>query len=343
MTSDYKPTIAFLSVPTIGDSLLLFIVAQNLQRNGFQVTYYSDYIHQLRNWLFNITTKPLPKIEHITTVLTNHDIVFCTSYFISKHNQKYQNIIKQHCIIIFMGQHDQYKQSLIKQQQYIATKIKDPAIQAKLSPLLNAGSKSFSAISKTLPLTDTITEYCRSILKLKKVSKDICLTPPLSLQHRKHKKRIMIHPTSGNINKNWSANKFIKLARILKTQGWKPVFCLAPNERVSWEKLLQNEFPIPLLPSLDELAIYLYETNYFIGNDSGIGHLASALGIPTLTIIRVTSKKNFRWRPGWTYGKVVKTPFKIKIKGRQFWQLFLSVNRVLKTFQELTIHDNITN
>ena len=73
-----------------------------------------------------------------------------------------------------------------------------------------------------------------------------------------------------------------------------------------------------------------------IGNDSGVGHLASCLGIPTLTICRSQMAANF-WRPGWSKGAVITPPAWVpNLKGLrlrdQHWQKFISVKKVYKTF-----------
>lgn len=71
-----------------------------------------------------------------------------------------------------------------------------------------------------------------------------------------------------------------------------------------------------------------------IGNDSGIGHLASCLGLPTITITKSTSK-HYRWRPGWGKNRLINAPFQAKWHQKYFWQFFISVNRVYKAFNSL--------
>ena len=101
-----------------------------------------------------------------------------------------------------------------------------------------------------------------------------------------------------------------------------------------WNTYVGNKFQLPNFPTLDDLASFIYESGFLIGNDSGTGHLASALEIPTLTIIQTTSKKGFRWRPGWTNGIVIKPFFKLKLKNKTYWQCFISTKKVLKAFNK---------
>ncbi|MCC6127581.1 MAG: hypothetical protein IT584_00035, partial [Chlamydiae bacterium] len=61
-----------------------------------------------------------------------------------------------------------------------------------------------------------------------------------------------------------------------------------------------------MFSNLDLLAQYLYETGYLIGNNSELGHLASALGVPTLTLSRRKALANL-WAPSF-HTSVVVTP-----------------------------------
>lgn len=145
-------------------------------------------------------------------------------------------------------------------------------------------------------------------------SKENGLTPPPGLIHRKYPKRIAIHPDGSSLEKKWTLSKFQKLSTLLTKQGYEPIF-LTLNEK-------------PLCSTLEALASFLYESGSFIGNDSGPGHLASYLQIPSLIIGQ--NPKHFRlWRPGWLPA-IIATPspwvsyFKFT---RKRWKSFLSVNK----------------
>jgi ADP-heptose:LPS heptosyltransferase len=49
----------------------------------------------------------------------------------------------------------------------------------------------------------------------------------------------------------------------------------------------------------------------FIGNDSGLGHLASAVGTATLTIYVKPASNLSMWRPGWARGEVLVPKLKL--------------------------------
>jgi hypothetical protein len=88
---------------------------------------------------------------------------------------------------------------------------------------------------------------------------------------------VVIHPFSGGSKKNWPLPKFQALAQALAL----PVEWLAgPEEDLDGARQIQ---------SLDALARWLTGARLYIGNDSGITHLAAALGIPVVALFGPTS------------------------------------------------------
>ncbi|WP_429485147.1 glycosyltransferase family 9 protein [Paraburkholderia youngii] len=78
------------------------------------------------------------------------------------------------------------------------------------------------------------------------------------------------------------------------------------------------------------------EAGWFIGNDSGLGHLASAIGVPTLSLF-MRSGLARTWRPGWSPGAIV-LPLNVVPTGRlreRCWKRLMSVRRVLRGFETL--------
>jgi ADP-heptose:LPS heptosyltransferase len=83
----------------------------------------------------------------------------------------------------------------------------------------------------------------------------------------------------------------MSLARKIRADGYDVVFSCAPNERPYWVEKLNNNFELPEFKSINLFAEYLYESALLIGNDSGAGHLASAMGIPVVTLVTGPKKK----------------------------------------------------
>jgi len=185
-------------------------------------------------------------------------------------------------------------------------------------------------------MVDIQVQLCKQELGLKDVVRDNNLQPLPGLTFAKHSKRIIINPTSFLERKNWPKDKFIKLAKVLAGRGFELHFVVAPNEYADWQGVIQHGFPVPRFNSLSELAAYLYESAFFIGNDSGLGHLASNLGVPTLSIILRKGVAR-QWHPAWAPNVVVLSPAWLNPRPikEKLWKYFTSVNRVLKGFEQL--------
>ncbi|GAB4184418.1 MAG: glycosyltransferase family 9 protein [Simkaniaceae bacterium] len=187
---------------------------------------------------------------------------------------------------------------------------------------------------------ENIVAGMRKILHFTTEDKDNHLIRP-SGSFRKQLQRIIIHPTSADKSKNWLPLQFFLLAAQLEKKGFSPVFTVSSEEAPVWRKFLQNSFSLLSFPDLSKLAAYLYESGFFIGNDSGIGHLASNLGIPTLTICG-NRKISKIWRPDWSLSEIVQIPFPLpNFKGinmrirERFWPIFIPVSKVQKKFKIL--------
>jgi heptosyltransferase-3 len=123
---------------------------------------------------------------------------------------------------------------------------------------------------------------------------------------------IAIHSGSGSESKNWSLERWVEVARSLLSpnesvrllliggeadNGCVPHLSAAlPNERV---RIAQN------LP-LAELAAGLQDCGLFLGHDSGISHLAAAVGTPALLLFGPTDPAI--WAPANENVRVLRAP-----------------------------------
>lgn len=162
------------------------------------------------------------------------------------------------------------------------------------------------------------------------------ITPPGRLVYRRHARRVCIHPTSAEASKNWLPQRFLRLGRRLATLGFTVAFIMSQHELDQWHPVIGNAFPLHGFVDVAECAAFLYESGYFIGNDSGGGHLASCLGIPTLSI-HGRKAKAVRWRPDWGAVEVV-TP-RVNLIGaflrQHCWKYLLPVGSVERGFFRL--------
>ncbi len=179
---------------------------------------------------------------------------------------------------------------------------------------------------------------CKEQFDLHLSGTDVGAQLPKDWVYRANLHRVVIHPSSANAWKNWPVDKFIRLAKRLQDRGYTPCFTLPPKEVEEWRIMLAKaQLPDPLCVGWMDLAQFIYESGYLIGNDASAGHLASALHIPTLSIFDRDSRAVF-WRPGWGPGKVV-LPYPV-LPGRSlrkaYWKQFLSVGRAYRAFDELS-------
>ena len=101
-----------------------------------------------------------------------------------------------------------------------------------------------------------------------------------------------LHPGAGSRKKAWPASRFAALGRALARGSKKLLICQGPADETITAEVLQGLAGIPYLVVRDkpitELAALLSCVSLFIGNDSGISHLAAALKRPTVAIFGPT-------------------------------------------------------
>ncbi len=103
------------------------------------------------------------------------------------------------------------------------------------------------------------------------------------------RRRACIAPTSGHSwLKQWGADRFAELAVELNRQGCDIVLVGAAQDKSLADGIAQrlNGVCLNLVgeTSVREMAAVMAECAVYIGNDAGPGHVASAMGVPTVSI-----------------------------------------------------------
>jgi len=106
------------------------------------------------------------------------------------------------------------------------------------------------------------------------------------------RKLVVIQPGSGGKEKCWHVGNFLAAAAGLASKGFEVVFLLGPAERERFSKAtidcINSVAPcLADLPLTDVVGL-LSCAEAFIGNDSGITHLAGALGVRTAVVFGPT-------------------------------------------------------
>lgn len=110
---------------------------------------------------------------------------------------------------------------------------------------------------------------------------------------------VVIHPGSGSPAKCWPIERFIKLAHQFRSAGHHVRFVIGEVERERWSAqqidALSSSSELRTPSTYLELLGEISTAAVFIGNDSGPGHLAGIIGVPTVSIFGPTDPA--RWKP----------------------------------------------
>ena len=102
----------------------------------------------------------------------------------------------------------------------------------------------------------------------------------------------LIHPGSGSFKKNYNPLFYRELANVLRRSGYHKVgFIFGPVEE---EKMNRADFTgewIERPKDVKALAYLLSHASLYIGNDSGVSHLAGFVGTQTIVLYKATDPK----------------------------------------------------
>ncbi|MBX9743663.1 MAG: hypothetical protein K2X08_00445 [Chlamydiales bacterium] len=295
---------AMVCADGIGDALILEIISHHLRLKGHEVVTFSHHLGGFGAWLPKAVCLPHPEKEEMEKVFGGFDVIVV----------QHDNTRRAQGILGLREKREVY---------CLYTNYR----MRKHGPMKEGYDIPFN---EGCSMVENIKIAAEKLLDIDASSGDNGLQVPEGLVHRKHKKRVVIHPTSAMKNKNWPKKKFLQVVKWLEKEGYEPVFVTSPKERAEWNSVD--------LPTLADLASFLYESGAFLGNDSGPGHLASYLKIPYLIIGR-QEKQMKLWRPGWNPGTIITPPkWILNVKGCRLrdekWQLFISSKKVIKLLQK---------
>ncbi len=117
----------------------------------------------------------------------------------------------------------------------------------------------------------------------------------------KFPKFIVIHPGSGGRHKCWPIENFVALFREIEAVGYRVVFASGPAEESSvndLRRILPDDSTILRPTGILELTALVASADLFIGNDSGPGQIAAAVGIRTLLLFGPTDPRIWAPRHG---------------------------------------------
>jgi len=161
---------------------------------------------------------------------------------------------------------------------------------------------------------------------------------------------LALGPAANWGGKVWPAERFAEAARRLTAPGGilpgaRLMVLGAPHERRDIQPVLAaSSDPLDLTGGVDLLDLFalLRRAALYIGNDSGLMHMAAAAGIPTLGLFGPSAE--WRYRPWGEKSAVVRTPETLEeltsapdydYRSHRSLMLNLSVDRVVEAAEQL--------
>ena len=295
----------------IGDGLIMMVASYQFKREGYQVTTFHDTLGELEEW-------------------------FPGQCFAKRSSLCRLELFDR---IVFQNENTPFARALISRYRRTIHVLYASYERDKHFPFTDRDV----LLNRSEPFVRGVARSIATLLGKERFVEENGLVVPqkwVGQKDPKRKPRVAIHPTGTLSSRRWSPHKFVAVAKQLEQEGCVVAFCVSPSERQMWGSLLRGRFLLPELPTLSALAKYLYESDGFIGNESGPGHLASNLGIPTLIVAR-SHREMALWRPGFRLGNVVTPPSYIPNLKRmrlrdQTWQMWISSRAVLKAFKKVS-------
>lgn len=125
-------------------------------------------------------------------------------------------------------------------------------------------------------------------------------------QRASHTRLVTLHPGAGSLRKRWPLEGFFEAAENLQRAGWIPEFMIGPAEEDLLAPIEKTGFKFQRPVDLLELLTVLRSASAYIGNDSGVSHLAAWAGLPSVVIFGPADQ--LRWAPRGRRVQVVRPP-----------------------------------
>ena len=298
---------AILSSAGIGDGLMMLIAAHHLFRRGYHVTLFQDALHELERW-------------------------FPYCHFAEQHSLHAQQALHFDAdVLIVQYDHRPSTRALIEKARkhpFLRVIVYYPAYDQ--NHLLPEFGEEDAFFSPDHTMVDNIALALQQQWPSGEKTVNNGMKIPKRVQGMRRFHGVVLHPTSTTSVRTWTKDKFLKVGKKLRRCGMEVAICVHPKERDAWKT---EGLYVPKLATLDDVAQLLVGAKLVIGNESGIGHLASNLGVRTL-IISGCARRMRLWRPGWTLGDVITPPRwvpnckKCRLRTKK-WQRFIRPQTVL--------------
>lgn len=193
---------------------------------------------------------------------------------------------------LLLGQRADARPAELHSVEAVFVLCRDPAgaIQDRLSRVLGVPVVAGSAI----PPEDGSSAHGH-VARVLGVSAEPMECPWLSVPGAaRHPSTVVIHPGSGGRAKRWPLRAFEEAAAVLASHGLRVRWVVGDAE-IDDGLATSAVSGVLLGPSLDALAHELASAAAYLGNDSGVSHLAASLGTPSVLVFGPTAPEV--WAP----------------------------------------------
>ena len=168
------------------------------------------------------------------------------------------------------------------------------------SPLLLWGQQKAHSVEQQLALLGwtgvPVTDRPRTQLGISPAAVE-AVNQRLAAAGLADRKIALIHPAAAFETKRWPVENFARVAEFVADRGFAPVAIAAAHEAQIIDDLL-GEASVKIVSfdlSLPEVTALAARSQLFVGNDSGIAHIAAAVGTPSVVIFGSSNVAN--WQP----------------------------------------------
>jgi heptosyltransferase-3 len=186
------------------------------------------------------------------------------------------------------------------------------------------------------PESQHVVDYLAQTIGLQNITDTHFTLPKLDEAAHFYVERIAIHPGSGGANKCWSTHYFAAIIErlwSLHERRHQVLLLSGPADQERVRDLLSYLAPPPEVEMLMimvsepllKVAYQLQCSRCYLGNDSGITHLAAILGIPTVALFGPSDPAT--WRPVGSNTMVI----------REYMLEQLSVDRVMEAMNRVLL------
>jgi len=168
------------------------------------------------------------------------------------------------------------------------------------SPLLLWGQQKTHSVEQQLALLGwtgiPVTDRPRTHLGVSPEAAE-AINQRLAAVHLTDRKVALIHPAAAFATKQWATENFARVVEYVAERGFAPVAVAAAHEQAVLENLVaESSVHIETFDlSLPEVTALAARSQLFVGNDSGIAHIAAAVG--TRCVVVFGSSNIAHWRP----------------------------------------------